>query len=152
MSRSKTLQNAFIAPYLPCQEPLMTNMISEKKKRRDSGRSKRNGLFSQSNCQEFVETMHQSDWNHCTGIFEFIFPEVIIGVQDVFIKKGYQVLIMQSNESYENEMANIKTMENNMVDGLIISLSKESKNVDYLKGLVAKGFPLVLFNRVSDET
>ena len=79
------------------------------------------------------------------------FPEVIIGIQDVFLKKGYQVLIMQSNESFENEISNIKTMENNMVDGMIISLSKESKNVDYLKDLVAKGFPLVLFNRVSDE-
>lgn len=79
------------------------------------------------------------------------FPEVIIGVQDVLLKKGYQVLIMQSNESFHNEIANIKTMENNMVDGLIISLSKESKNVDYLKELVVKGFPLVLFNRVSDE-
>lgn len=79
------------------------------------------------------------------------FPEVIMGIQDVFLRKGYQVLIMQSSESHQNEMENIRSMENNMVDGMIISLSQESKNVDYLKQLIEKGFPLVLFNRVSDQ-
>jgi len=85
---------------------------------------------------------------------EFInpfFPEVIIGIQEVFLKKGYQVLIMQSNESYINELENVKAMENNMVDGLILSLSLETKNVEYYKNLIGQGFPLVLFNRVSNE-
>lgn len=85
---------------------------------------------------------------------EFInafFPEVIIGIQEVFIKKGYQVLIMQSNESYITELENVKTLENNMVDGMIISLSLETKNVDYYKKLIQQGFPLVFFNRVSNE-
>jgi DNA-binding LacI/PurR family transcriptional regulator len=85
---------------------------------------------------------------------EFInsfFPEVIIGIQEVFIKKGYQVLIMQSNESSENELENVKAMENNMVDGLILSLSLGTKNVDYYRELISRGFPLVLFNRVSPQ-
>jgi len=85
---------------------------------------------------------------------EFInafFPEVIIGIQEVFIKKGYQVLIMQSGESHITELENVKTMENNMVDGMIISLSLETKNVDYYKKLIQQGFPLVFFNRVSNE-
>lgn len=85
---------------------------------------------------------------------EFInsfFPEVIMGIQDIFFKKGYQVLITQSSESFANELENIKAMENNMVDGMIISLSHDSKNIDYLKGLIEKGFPLVLFNRVAKE-
>ncbi|MDP2338981.1 MAG: LacI family DNA-binding transcriptional regulator [Bacteroidota bacterium] len=85
---------------------------------------------------------------------EFInafFPEVIIGIQEVLIKKGYQVLIMQSNESHITELENVKTLENNMVDGMIISLSLGTKNVDYYKYLISRGFPLVLFNRVSNE-
>ncbi len=85
---------------------------------------------------------------------EFInsfFPEVIIGIQEVFIKKGYQVLIMQSNESYENELENVKAMENNMVDGLILSLSFETQNVEYYENLIQQGFPMVLFNRVSNK-
>lgn len=79
------------------------------------------------------------------------FPEVIIGIQEVFIKKGYQVLIMQSNESFENELENVKAMENNMVDGLILSLSFETQNVAYYENLIKQGFPIVLFNRVSDK-
>ncbi len=85
---------------------------------------------------------------------EFInafFPEVIIGIQEVFLNKGYQVLIMQSGESHKTELENVKTFENNMVDGMIISLSLETKNVDYYKDLISRGFPLVFFNRVSNE-
>ena len=61
---------------------------------------------------------------------EFINPffhEVIIGIQDVFLKRRYQVLIMQSNEDSDTELENIKTLENNFVDGIILSLSKESQ-------------------------
>jgi DNA-binding LacI/PurR family transcriptional regulator len=85
---------------------------------------------------------------------EFInsfFPEVIIGIQEVFLKKGYQVLIMQSGESHITELENVRTLENNMVDGMIVSLSLETKNVDYYKDLIKQGFPLVFFNRVSNE-
>jgi LacI family transcriptional regulator len=51
---------------------------------------------------------------------EFInsfFPEVIIGIQEVIMKKGYQVLIMQSGESCITELENVKALECNMVDG-----------------------------------
>ena len=44
----------------------------------------------------------QQTFNIGIVVPEFVnafFPEVIIGIQDVFIQKGYQVLIMQSNES-----------------------------------------------------
>lgn len=98
--------------------------------------------------------LSQKSMNIGVVVPEFInsfFPEVIIGIQEVFIKKGYQVLIMQSGESHLTELENVKTLENNMVDGMIISLSLETKNVDYYKELIKKGFPLVFFNRVSNE-
>lgn len=84
---------------------------------------------------------------------EFInsfFPEVIIGIQEVFCEKGYQVLIMQSNENAELELKNLVSMEDNMVEGLLISLSKETKNIDYLDRLIRERFPIVLFNRVNN--
>lgn len=79
------------------------------------------------------------------------FPEVIIGMQEIFHKAGYQVLIMQSGESYIHELENVKALENNMVDGMILSLSLETKNVEYYKKMISQGFPLVLFNRASNE-
>ena len=98
--------------------------------------------------------LSQCSYNIGVVVPEFtnpFFPEVIIGIQDVLFKAGYQVLIMQSNESAANELENIKTLENNMVDGIIISISQQTKNTDYYKKLISDGFPLVMFNRVSDE-
>lgn len=85
---------------------------------------------------------------------EFInpfFPEVIVGIQEVFLKKGYQVLIMQSNENDETERENLKTLVDNFVDGIILSLSQESKNIDYVQQLIDKGYPIVLFNRSNES-
>lgn len=79
------------------------------------------------------------------------FADVISGIQDVLLKNGYQVLITQSNENLEIEEKNIKTLYNNMVDGLIISLVAEMHNISYLKSLSKKGFPIVQFNRVSED-
>ena len=96
----------------------------------------------------------QKTYNIGVVVPEFVnafFPEVIIGIQEILIKKGYQVLIMQSNESYETELKNVKTLEENMVDGLIISLSYETKNIDYYKSLIQQGYPIVFFNRYNNE-
>lgn len=79
------------------------------------------------------------------------FPEVIIGAQEILFKKGYQVLITQSNENYETELKNVKTLEDSMVDGIIISQSSETKNSIYYQNLIDSGFPIVFFNRVCDE-
>lgn len=79
------------------------------------------------------------------------FPEVIIGIQKILLKEGYQILIMQSNELFDTELENVKTLVNNMVDGLILSLTSKTISTSYYKELINKGFPLVLFNRTSDE-
>jgi LacI family transcriptional regulator/LacI family repressor for deo operon, udp, cdd, tsx, nupC, and nupG len=85
---------------------------------------------------------------------EFIssfFPQVILGVQEVAQASGYTVLIAQCNESYEQEVANAKTLLTNQVDGLIVSLTKETLNFDHLKVFQRKGIPVVFFNRVCEE-
>ncbi len=79
------------------------------------------------------------------------FPDVITGIQDILIPKGYQVLIMQSNENAETELGNVKTLYNNMVDGLIISFSADTQKVNYYKDLLEKDFPIVQFNRIIDK-
>ena len=83
--------------------------------------------------------------------FNNFFPEVIIGAQEILFNKGYQVLITQSNEDFETELINIKALEDSMVDGIIISQTSETKNVEYYQNLIRSGFPIVFFNRVCDE-
>ncbi|CDF79840.1 transcriptional regulator, LacI family [Formosa agariphila KMM 3901] len=79
------------------------------------------------------------------------FPEIMIGAQQVLHEEGYQVLIMQSNNSWEIERKNIETLVNNMVDGLIISLTSEIKNNAYYHSLLELDIPMVFFNRTVDE-
>src|ERR1700733_4988383 len=78
------------------------------------------------------------------------FSAVINGIESVARQKDYNVIITQSQESYEREVANSEHLSSRSVDGLIISLSAETRNVDHLVKLHEKGLPIVLFDRVTD--
>ncbi len=82
---------------------------------------------------------------------EFIneyYSEVIRGIQDILVDLGYQVLIMQSDNNPERELKNVKTLVQNMMDGLIICPSVKSKNMDYYLDEINKGYPIVFLNRI----
>jgi len=79
------------------------------------------------------------------------FPEVILGAQEIANAAGYNLIICQSEENYEREVANAKVMLLHQVDGLMISMTKETLNFDHLKVFQRKGIPIVFFNRVCEE-
>ncbi|MBN9384458.1 MAG: LacI family DNA-binding transcriptional regulator [Chitinophagaceae bacterium] len=79
------------------------------------------------------------------------FSQVINGIESVARHKGYNVIITQSRESYEKEVANSEHLSSRSVDGLIISLAAETRQVDHLIKLHRKGLPIVLFDRITDE-
>lgn len=79
------------------------------------------------------------------------FPNVILGAQQVAEQAGYNILICQSNEQYDIEVKNSKLMMANQVDGLLISLCRETRNFAHLEVFQRKGIPIVLFNRVTDD-
>ena len=79
------------------------------------------------------------------------FSQAINGIESVARSKDYNVIITQSQESYEREVANSEHLSSRSVDGLIISLSAETKRIDHLLKLHEKGLPIVFFDRISDE-
>jgi LacI family transcriptional regulator len=79
------------------------------------------------------------------------FPIVISGIQKVVDEAGYQLLITQSQETMEVELRNLKLLENNMVEGILISITREGENSDYYQELIDSGIPIVFFNRVSSN-
>ncbi|TDE18411.1 LacI family DNA-binding transcriptional regulator [Dyadobacter psychrotolerans] len=79
------------------------------------------------------------------------FPNVIIGAHDVLTAEGYNLTIMQSNESYAVEVSNTKAMLANRIDGLLISLTQETNSFEHLQVFEKRGIPLILFNRVCDD-
>jgi LacI family transcriptional regulator/LacI family repressor for deo operon, udp, cdd, tsx, nupC, and nupG len=79
------------------------------------------------------------------------FSRVIIGSQEAAYKAGYNVIICQSNENYDQEISNVNIMLSSRVDGVLVSMTKETRNFDHLKRFEKKGIPIVFFNRVCDE-
>ncbi|HZE85506.1 MAG TPA: LacI family DNA-binding transcriptional regulator [Puia sp.] len=79
------------------------------------------------------------------------FSQVINGIESIAHNKDYTVIITQSKESYEREVLNTEHLSSRSVDGLIISLSAETKNTDHLKTLHQKGLPIVQVDRVTDD-
>jgi DNA-binding LacI/PurR family transcriptional regulator len=76
---------------------------------------------------------------------------VIAGIEDVAFKMGYTVLISQSHEKSDMEILHTRLLASRRIDGLLITVSNETSNVDHLKEMVDKGIPVVMFDRVSDE-
>ncbi len=79
------------------------------------------------------------------------FSSNISGIQDTAYKRGYNIMICQSNESFEQEKANIRTLVSSQVDGLLISLSRETKTYQHLHDLYERGIPFIMFDRVTEE-
>ncbi|MDG2357400.1 MAG: LacI family DNA-binding transcriptional regulator [Polaribacter sp.] len=85
---------------------------------------------------------------------EFIneyYSEIIIAIQELFIKNGYQVLFTQSDEKPEQELLNVKTLMQNMVDGLIIAPTSEDENMDFYLQQYRRGYPIVFMSRISEH-
>lgn len=79
------------------------------------------------------------------------FASVISGIQHYTSKHGYSIMICQSLESFETEKANVQMLVSNRVDGLLISVSSETREYQHLERLVEKKIPVVLFDRVADS-
>jgi LacI family transcriptional regulator len=78
------------------------------------------------------------------------FSSTISGMQEYAAKHHYSIMICQSMESVRTEKSNIQMLVSNRVDGLIISLSSETKTYDHLEQLIEKKIPIILFDRVTD--
>lgn len=79
------------------------------------------------------------------------FGSIVSGIQKVASKVNYNVLFCQSGESYQTELNNLKALIASRVDGLLISLSRETENIEHLLRVQQKNIPLVLFDRISDD-
>lgn len=79
------------------------------------------------------------------------FSQVINGIESIAYDKGYNVIIAQSHESYEREVLNVQYLASRSIDGLLVSVSSETNDLEHLKGLHERGLPIVFFDRIVDE-
>jgi len=84
-------------------------------------------------------------------IAHFFFSAVISGIEDIAHDAGYHVIITQSNESFEREVMNTKALFNSRVDGILMSVSRETETYEHLQSLLDYDIPLVFFDRIIDS-
>jgi len=75
------------------------------------------------------------------------FSEAMEGVDEVALAQGNIVMVCQTNESYEREVQNVRNLAAGRVDGLIVSVSGQTKNYDHFQQLHKRGIPIVFFDR-----
>jgi LacI family transcriptional regulator len=74
---------------------------------------------------------------------------VLAGIEKVANQSGYNLIISQSQENEKKEIANAATMFNSRVDGLIVSLAFDTKDLSHFDPFFDKGIPVIFFDRVS---
>lgn len=79
------------------------------------------------------------------------FSQAINGIESVAYDKGYNVIISQSHESYDKEVMTLQYLASRSIDGLLISVSTATKDLQHLRALHERGFPIVFFDRIVED-
>lgn len=82
-------------------------------------------------------------------IVHHFFSNVIKGIVSQAEKKGYLVIILQSNESYELEKKQIDLLISQRVDGILISLANGTADFSHLNEVLSQEKPLVMFDKIA---
>ncbi len=84
-------------------------------------------------------------------IVHHFFSTIISGIEDIAYAEGYNVIITQSDESYQREVDCVFTLVSSRVDGLFMSLSSETTDYEHLKVLNKRNIPVIFLDRSCDD-
>jgi len=88
--------------------------------------------------------VHELDSNFITS--------VLSGIEKITTEAGYDIIIAHSSESFEKEVANVSNLFHKRVDGLLASLSFNTKGLDHFNQFTEKGLPVIFFDRVEEKS
>ena len=81
-------------------------------------------------------------------IHSHYFSQALCGMTDVAIENDYYLMFCQSNETQKLEQSNMEKLIACNIDGLLISLSKETKDPASFDHVLRRGIPIVQFDRI----
>jgi LacI family transcriptional regulator len=84
-------------------------------------------------------------------VADSFFAQVIDGIESVAQEKGYHILIRLTHESFQKEQAILKDLRGGRADGILISVSSETRDSSQIRELQEKGISLVFFDRVCED-
>lgn len=113
--------------------------------------------------QELAQMLHYSPnlqakylRTHSSGIVALILPEINMfftpelmnGVNHFLEEEGYSLMVLLSDNSLAKEQKLINYCVKLAVDGVMVSLSKETDSLSHLEELTLSGIPTILLDRV----
>ncbi len=82
---------------------------------------------------------------------EAFFSEAISGIEDYASEHNYNVLMGQSHDDTLREKKIVEAMKNHRVDGILVSIAKNTKSFQHFDMLRKYDIPVVFFDRVPDK-
>jgi LacI family transcriptional regulator len=79
------------------------------------------------------------------------FASIVRGIEEIANASRYNVMICQTYDNYEKEVATVEALLNARVDGIMASHAKETKDFDHFLKVREKGIPVILFDRANDD-
>ena len=83
-------------------------------------------------------------------IVHHFFSTVISGIEDVAYGRGYNAIICQTNENYQREVIDLQALIDNRVDGILVSMSKNTHEFTHFENVRENGVPIVFFDRICE--
>lgn len=81
----------------------------------------------------------------------FFLPSVIKAIEEATRDNGYNLIVFQSNDLLEREIESVRICQGFGVDGLLVSLSHQTQDVQHLQDIVQDGVPVVIFDRMLEN-
>jgi len=79
------------------------------------------------------------------------FGSVINGITSMANENGYDVLIYQSNESQEFEAKGLQTFLSARVDGILVSIARDTIDYSHFLDIKKRNIPIVFFDRDNEK-
>jgi LacI family transcriptional regulator len=81
-------------------------------------------------------------------ISPYFFPSVIKAIEEEVARQGYQLLILHSNDSLEREIHQAEICSRMGTEGVLVSLTRETSDIEHFQELMYAGTPVVFFDKI----
>lgn len=125
--------------------------ISEEKRKQIQEYAREHNFFP----NVIAETLRKSrvQPNKVIGVIvpqfvHYYFSCILTGIEEEASRRGYRIMVAQSDERYEREVKICQSFYANKCCGIIVSMAKNTTKYDHLQKLIDMGIPLVFYDRI----
>lgn len=84
-------------------------------------------------------------------LIHYFFSTILSGIEEVAHENEFNIIVCQSNESYEKEVKNVESLISARVAGVLASLSKNTSTYGHYQDIIDNNIELVFFDRICIE-